>query len=105
MVRGICAGRRGVVRRLRIGKVGWLPVDGGALLGRGRDWVGLGWVVALALRDKALLQAINTLQKGLENVCLGTPLLGYGICRAHGQLMSGCAQQWGIPYIHGQLKT
>jgi hypothetical protein len=41
--------------------------------------VALGWVIALSFGYQALFQAVNTLEKGFEHVCLGSSLFGDGI--------------------------
>lgn len=87
----------GVVQWLGLDNVCWLSVDvGGVLIGGGAgggaggggassgvgsrsSGVGFAKVIALSFGNQTLLQAVDTLQKRLENISLGPSLLGHSI--------------------------
>ena len=78
MVGGTRAAGRWFVWGLRRCEIFWFGVDGGVVvLGGG---VGFGWVIALSFGNQALFQAVNTLQKGLEDVCLWSSFFGNSVC-------------------------
>jgi hypothetical protein len=77
MVGGTRAAGRWFVWGLRRCEIFWFGVDGGVVvLGGG---VGFGWVIALSFGNQALFQAVNTLQKGLEDVCLWSSFFGNSV--------------------------
>lgn len=103
-----------IVQWLGFYTICWLPVDAGGVwagsCGGGGGGVvvvggsssssssGAGFTkfIALSLRDQTLFEAIDTLQKRLENVGFGASLLGHGICRALSAGLPGhCARAAG----------